>query len=163
MQEVWKNIPTWEGYYQVSNKGNVKTLKRTTKDKLGRVRHRKERVLKQSTDRYGYKYVIFNLASRSRTYKVHRLVGLCFIGEPSLQINHKDLDKTNNMLDNLEYVTQSENMKHARMNKTYKSYYFKLSPDDKGQIRKLRRQGISYKEIASRYNVHPHTVYKVKL
>lgn len=102
MTETWKDIPNYEGIYQVSNLGNVKSLKKNI-------------TLKQFGDNYGYLQVILYKKYSRKTGKVHRLVGLAFIDNPEgkPQINHKDGNKHNNHVSNLEWMTNKENKKHA--------------------------------------------------
>ena len=103
MEEVYKNIDGYDGFYQVSNLGNVKSLKGKT-----------ERLLKQYKDKNGYLHVSLSKNSNLQTFQVHRLVCLHFIeNNEDLVVNHKDGNKSNNILENLELVTQKENIKHS--------------------------------------------------
>lgn len=105
--EIWKDIEGYEGIYQISNIGNVKSLS----NKFAR----KERILKQKLDRNGYKSISLCKNSISKYFLIHRLVAIHFIFREniSLHVNHKDGIKTNNNVTNLEWVTRSENQKHA--------------------------------------------------
>lgn len=98
MEEVWKDIPNYEGLYEVSNFGNVYSV-------------RKKIRLKPGDNGYGYLSVVLCKNGIQTNYKVHRLVMLAFIGEPpaGCEVNHIDGNKSNNRLDNLEYITSSEN------------------------------------------------------
>jgi len=111
MGEIWKDIKGWEGFYQISNFGNVKSLKR--KSSIGRLL--KERLLKPTPDTKGYLRVAFHIKSKATHYSVHRLVGLMFLENPlnKEQINHKDGNKENNNVSNLEWCTNKENSDHA--------------------------------------------------
>lgn len=104
-EEIWKDITGFEGKYQISNLGRVKSLL----DK--NLKHR-ELIIKQH-DMFGYKYVDLYSKHSYKRYRVHRLVLLTFVGDSKLQVNHINGIKSDNRLCNLEYVTQSENMKHA--------------------------------------------------
>lgn len=106
-EEVWKDIPSYEGYYMVSNKGRVKSLPRN-----GTIR--KERIIKQK-DVNGYMTVHLRKSGYSKHRKVHRLVAKAFIEKnPGKEIvNHKDGVKGNNNVENLEWCTHSENTQHA--------------------------------------------------
>lgn len=112
MQEIWKDIEGYEGLYQVSNLGNVKSLS------FGARNIRKSNVakfLKQSPTNCGYyKVELYNNGERKMMY-VHRLVALAFIPNPEQksQVNHIDGDKSNNVASNLEWVSSRENLKHA--------------------------------------------------
>lgn len=105
--EVWKDIPHLEGFYQASNLGNIRSLPRSTT---------KGCVLKQYVNKKnGYCYVSISQRGHIHSRRVHILVANAFLGENTerLQVNHIDGVKTNNSVSNLEYCTQSENMAHA--------------------------------------------------
>lgn len=119
MKEIWKDIKGYEGYYQVSNLGNVKRLKSTDK----RNHTYKERMLtlsdKDTTVKsaYGdsYKRVHLSCDGIAKWYLVHRLVAEAFVPNPqNLKIvNHIDGSRGNNKADNLEWTTYKGNMEHA--------------------------------------------------
>lgn len=108
LAETWKDIKGYEGFYKISNYGNVMSLPRN-----GTVKH--SRILKQNTDKCGYKYVNLQKLGKSKTEKVHRLVANNFIPntQNKREVNHKDGNKANNRVDNLEWVTTSENQLHS--------------------------------------------------
>lgn len=107
IDEVWKPIVGYEGLYEVSNLGRVKTLK-INNDKA---RHQKTKILKQCKNSSGY--LIVNLSNKTK--RVHRLVAMTFIPNPNKLpiINHKDGNKLNNNVSNLEWCTHSYNNKEA--------------------------------------------------
>ena len=160
---MWKNVNGFfSDYYMISNKGRVRSVRRERIDSLGRKRSAYEKELKQSVDRYGYRYVIFRVGNKSRTHKVHRLVAETFLGKSKKQVNHIDLDKQNNNLSNLEYVTNSENLLHRRkFGSPYKKYFRKLSKKIYDDVRARHKSGESYTTIAKDYGIHPHSVYKI--
>ena len=114
--EIWKDIKKWEGYYQVSNFGNVKSLDRIVihKNRLHKQR-KKGKILKPSINHKGYLTVDLRKQGLRKQFFVHRLVGMMFIDNLNNkpQINHKDGNKLNNNVNNLEWVTNKENIKHA--------------------------------------------------
>ena len=114
MEEIWKDIPNYEGYYQVSNLGNVKSLARFVKHGKRKM-FVKERLLKTRKNKNGYLAIYPCKNGVSTAMDVHRIVGSAFIPNPNgyTDINHKDGNKENNIVGNLEWVTRSQNIKHA--------------------------------------------------
>lgn len=102
MQEIWKDIEGYEGLYQVSNLCNIKRLN-------------SGRILKQCKNTYGYLQVGLSKKGKLKMFCVHILVARAFIPNPEnkSQVNHIDGDKENNNIDNLEWVSQEENLIHA--------------------------------------------------
>jgi len=98
--EIWKNIEGYNGYYQVSNLGRVKSLKGGYN------------ILFIRKDRRGYLCVRLSNRGKVRQYFVHRLVALAFIGKSNLTVNHKDFNKENNNVDNLEFLSIKDNLTH---------------------------------------------------
>lgn len=109
--ETWRSIPNYEGIYEISNLGNIKSIDRYEIQSNGIKRFRKGRILKLSLDKYGYNRVELNKNSISKLCLIHRLVAETFIPNPLNlpQVNHKDEDKTNNQVDNLEWCTRDYN------------------------------------------------------
>ena len=113
--EIWKDIEGYEGCYQVSNEGNLRSLDRVVKGKNKINKTLKGRSLKSTVTAYGYKAVVFRKNGKKENFRTHRLVAQSFLNnvEKKPLINHIDGDKTNNVVSNLEWCTDSENMKHA--------------------------------------------------
>jgi len=117
--EIWKDVIGYEGLYQVSNYGRVKALSKQKVIRNNISFFTKEIILKQGTD-CGYKKVVLTKESKRSTKKVHRLVASAFLGdEPNLCVNHIDSNRSNNNLENLEWLTHLENIRHARRNNRY--------------------------------------------
>lgn len=117
--ETWKQIKEYEGIYEVSSLGNIKILERLlyynhskTKERFSRIQ--KEQLLKKG-DVKGYNSVCLTKNGKAITKRVCRIVALNFIPNPENKpfVNHKDGNKKNDNIDNLEWVTGSENMIHA--------------------------------------------------
>lgn len=104
MEEIWKDIPGYEGLYQASNLGRVRNMK------FGR-----KRLLRTKVSKKGYVDVCLSKSNVVKTHRLHKIVTLTFLGQrpEGLEVNHIDGDKKNNCIDNLEYVTRSENELHA--------------------------------------------------
>lgn len=112
MTEIWKDIEGYEGSYQVSNLGRVRTLDRIVTDKLGRARTFKGCVKRFYKKPNGYYSVNLSKDGEDESRYVHRLVAETFIPNPYNlpQVNHKDEDKTNNRAENLEWCTSIYNV-----------------------------------------------------
>lgn len=105
--EIWKPIKDYEGLYQVSNLGRVKSLERI--DSLGH--KRKEKIFKPRKDKYGYLRVSLWKDGKGKMVSIHRLVAIHFIPNPDNlpEVNHKDENKENNTLSNLEWCDRKYN------------------------------------------------------
>lgn len=118
MIEQWRDIQDYEGLYQISNLGRVKSCERICKTGNGLGEHLlPEKLLKLSLVK-GYLQIALHKEGKYKYYKVHRLVAQTFIPNPDNkeQVNHIDGNKQNNCIDNLEWVTGKENMLHASKN-----------------------------------------------
>jgi len=120
--EVWKDVVGFEDYYEVSNTGKVRRKKGKTVYKDGRIARFSQTVLKPSVFKKGYLMVYLSRKSKKKTKAVHRIVAEAFIPNPESKetVNHKDLDKTNNHVSNLEWLTNEENIQHSIDNGMYK-------------------------------------------
>ena len=128
MQEVWKDIKGYEGIYQVSNLGRIKSLEHTVRsNKCGGVRTIAEAILHPTDNGHGYKIIGLRNKGHRKNYYIHRLVATAFIPNPKQleYINHIDYDRENNSVDNLEWCTQKDNVNYSkeRMSKPRKVTY----------------------------------------
>ena len=113
-EEVYKSVPNYEGYYEISNYGQVRGVERIISTPHQQ-RKLKSMVLKQRINRYGYLIIDLSKSSVSKTFEVHRLIALTFLPQKEGRncVNHMDADKLNNNVENLEWVTYKENVHHA--------------------------------------------------
>lgn len=114
MKEIWKDIINFEGYYQCSNFGNIRSLDREINTKGGTKRISKGKILKPKTNPFYY-CVGLSKFNKCKTYYIHRLVASSFISNSNNlpEINHIDGNKLNNNITNLEWITSSKNKYHA--------------------------------------------------
>lgn len=115
MEEIWKDVVGYEGYYQVSNLGRVRSLDRIVRHKNGIITKYKSKIISQAKNRYGYIMVRLSKNCITTSFSVHRLVAIAFIDydENRPEVNHIDGNKENNCVDNLEWCTRSQNIIHA--------------------------------------------------
>lgn len=123
MEEIWKDIPDYEGLYQVSNYGNVKSLSRKVSNGIN-YKFSKGKIIKQLINSSHYLYVFLHKNKVRKKYKIHQLVAMSFLNHIPygniLVVDHIDNSKLNNRLDNLQIITQRENVtkgKQARESK----------------------------------------------
>ena len=110
--EIWKDVIGYKGIYQVSSFGRIKSMK-----------FKKEKILAAYLNSNGYFTLALWLYGERKDKKVHRLVAEAFLGKSSLSVNHKDGNKTNNNIENLEYVTSRDNSIHCYNSKKTCSKY----------------------------------------
>lgn len=117
--EIWKDIKGWEGCYKVSNKGRVKALNRDVLYSNGKVYKYRERIMKAKVNKSGYVTVCLSKNGYYCNKRLHQLVIAAFLDRPKGcgQINHKDENKQNNELSNLEYCTGKYNNNYGTRNK----------------------------------------------
>jgi hypothetical protein len=123
MEEIWKDILNYENYYEVSNFGNVRRKLNQTIYKDGRIANFSQTILKPSLHKKGYLLVYLSKNSIKKTKKIHRLVAENFLlnNKNLPQVNHIDCNKLNNHVNNLEWVSNLDNMKHAFKNGIFKN------------------------------------------
>lgn len=125
--EIWKDIPNYEGYYQASSLGNIKSMKRILKCSNGD-RFKKEMLLKCSVDAQGYLNCCLCKDGDCKTIKVHRLIALTFLDNPNElpEVDHLDRVRINARLDNLEWVSRIDNV-HRALDRDKTSQYIGVS------------------------------------
>lgn len=165
--EIWKDIEGYEGIYQISSLGRVKSLERNIKGH-GSSWLKDESLLRLCLDKKGYCIVRLSRNNLKQTFKVHRLVALNFIPNPENkpQINHKDCIKLNNEYGNLEWCNNSENQLHAfshglnshTINHTIANRVQgfnrrRLSGENVSEMKSMRVSGFTYREISEKYSI----------
>ncbi len=158
--EIWKDIQGFEGQYQAGNKGNIKSLERTVMFGHNK-RIINERILKFNRHKSGYLYVN---VGKKRT--VHRLITKAFIPNPYdlPEVNHKDGNKSNNNVSNLEWVTRKENNRHKFEVLGYipKPIPYKRRHIDMDCVIADMKNKTPDKILCARYNISRTTVYLIK-
>ena len=162
---TWQPVVGYEGLYEVSAIGQVKSLDRTVKGRWGKMTLR-GKVMKLQVNKYGYLCVGLRDGKKQKLCTVHRLVAKAFLmGDDSLTVNHIDGNKTNNSVYNLEWVTAKENSSHAAANGMYehckgeKNINSKLDKYDALFIKNSKR---TYKKLSSMFNVSEVTIANLK-
>ena len=115
MSEEWRSVPGYEGLYEVSSYGRVRSLDMYVKCRYGNYRLHKGKVLSPAKDKNGYLKVNLCCNGKDKIIRVHRLVAQAFILNPDnlSEINHKDEDKTNNSVENLEWCDRKYNINYG--------------------------------------------------
>jgi hypothetical protein len=164
--EVWKDIPGFEGRYQASTHGRIRSYDREQEfgGRYGcNVRKLRGRIIKPHASPLGYLYLALFKDTVRHSWLVHRLILLTFNGPSDLQVNHKNGVKADNRLENLEYCTSSENLLHCTrvLGKKIGERHgrAKLKADD---IPKIRSDTRTILEIACDYGVTTHAIWCVK-
>lgn len=167
MQEIWKPIPGFEGLYEVSNMGQVRSLDRIIPDKTHGTRKLAGKVLKQTQDKQGRRYVVLSKHSNTLKKRVHLIVAEVFIGPrvTGIEVCHNDGNSGNNRADNLRYDTHHSNMQdmvqHGNSQRGEKCYHATTKEKQVHEIRKLRASGMMYKDIAATLGVGYYSVAKI--
>lgn len=173
--EIWKDVIEFEGGYEISNFGRLKSLKRIAKTHnlyKDIERTYPERIIRAGLDSAGYPIVKLSAFGRMKRTSLHRLVTTAFIPNPENkpEVNHKNGIKTDARLENLEWVTNSENQKHAYkiglQNANHvrgeESNWVKLTELQVIEIKILLSKKVTLKEIGKIYNVHFSTIWYIK-
>jgi hypothetical protein len=167
--EIWKDIIGYEGYYQISNLGRVKSLDRIVDNRRGQFL-RKGRFLKPYKSTKAYMLLGLCVNGKMKAFTFHRILAKHFIPNPEnkKEINHKNGVRDDNRLENLEWVTGSENIRHSfkvlkRKKMTGEKHpMHKLTESNVIEIKKIYNAGgISYKRLGEIYNVSDVTIGRV--
>lgn len=164
--EIWKDIKDYEGLYQVSNYGAVKSLSKSwATGNNNAIRKKSETIMKQATDSTGYKQVWLSKNNSPKNTLVHRLVAMAFIDNINNKkcVNHINSIRNDNRVENLEWCTHSENIIHC-ISKNRKNtqiginhWMTVLSENDVINIRELSKS-MTHQKISEKYPVTRRTV-----
>jgi hypothetical protein len=160
--KIWKPVKGFEEYYEVSEDGEIRTIERYITLPTHKYL-KKQKILTQFVDGRGYMHVkLYDGKGKPKSTTTHRVVAMTFLENPENlpEINHKDANKLNNCLSNLEWISRGDNIKHAykyRDPKTYKGSGNKNSKLIEEQVISIRKEHevnkTSYKQLAEKYNV----------
>lgn len=163
LPEIWRAVPGYEGYYEVSSYGRIRSLDRVVKHgSYGNDAHTKQlkgRELTPTVGSHGYASVMLSTRGVATRRLIHDLVTEVFLGTrvPGQVVNHRDLNRLNNAIGNLEYVTQGENVRHAIRGGARSSRIADLALG----IVEAYDRGVSASDVAIRYSVSAWTVRNI--
>jgi len=165
--ETWKDIPGYEGFYQASSLGRVKSLDRLVTCSGGSVRREDGQILVLHTVAGGYKAVMLSREGIARRWRVHRLVLMAFFGPPlrGMEGCHRDSNPSNNDLSNLRWDTHSGNEKDKVGNGTTtrgeRNPFAKLNHDQVEEIKRMAEKGVVRRVISEQFRVSSKTIYRI--
>lgn len=160
-KEVWKPLVVFEGGYEVSSFGRLRSIERIV-DYGWKKAKRPSKILSLRCGKWGYLYTTLSLNKVRKTLKIHRMVATTFIDNPENkpQVNHIDGDKSNNNISNLEWCTAKENVNHAYYKglrkgiKGERSHLSKLTKKQVAEIREIySKKQLSQEKIGKKYNI----------
>jgi len=162
-KEIWKAAVGLEGRYEISSIGRLRSLDRSTYSKKSKITYNyKGRMIKTGLNRKGYYSVSLRKNDKSFTAIIHRLVAIAFIKNPSNkeQVNHIDGNKINNKVENLEWCTNTENIRHAFRTGLFDNRIGSRCGNSKLNEKQvleifemIKAKKIIYKDIAKKFNV----------
>jgi len=176
MQEEWRDVVGYEGFYQVSNLGRIKSLQRTRKGRHG-VCNKSERILALAAGNRKGSYLMFSAIGSNgnkKTVAAHRLVAKAFIANPDNKpcVNHIDHNRLNNCVENLEWVTAKENAQHALLNGRLEMSMHRGEDNNQSklttaQVKEIRKRYVRYSKennctsLAKEFGVSHVTIHNI--
>jgi hypothetical protein len=168
-KEEWKDIPGYEGYYQASNMGRIRSVNRYVQKKDGKMMFCKSTILKTFNSTYcKYQSVQFSKDNIPRKFLLHRLIAATYYGKlpPNMEVNHKNGNTLDNRVVNLEVVTHQENIDHSVSTGLKNDYgekhvNAKLTNKQAEEIRMAHRRGVMQVDLAEAYGVHKQTICNI--
>ena len=151
--EIWKPISGYEGFYEVSNLGRIRSLERIVECSDGRKRKIKDRTLKGSSYSGGYSGVTLHKDGCAKFVNIHRIVAEAFVPNPleKEEVNHKDENPGNNHASNLEWVTHKENINYGTRTERAREATTKLQGKAVQQLSKDGKLVAEYESISIAY------------
>lgn len=170
MQEVWKSVPGYEGLYEASTFGNIRSLDRTVYTKSGQSRNIKGKILKpqRATDDPRLQVSLCKNYTVA-VIRIHIVIAQTFLGDrpEGMHVCHNNGNCTDNNLSNLRYDTPKENERdkvlHGKATRGTRCHWHKLNDDQVREIRDLARKKISPAIISEMFGISPQNVSKIKL
>ena len=167
--ERWLAVVGYEGFYEVSDLGRVRSLNRIVRGNGFCTQLRTGRILRPDSRRHGYQMVMFSSCSVRTRELVHRVVlkAFCGLPLPGMQADHIDCDPSNNRLSNLRWVTPAENQRHSIAKGRRADFrgenhgQSRLTDSDVREIRRQYASGIRTVRIAETFGIHPGTALSI--
>lgn len=168
MEEIWKDINEYEELYQVSNFGKIRSLERNITKINGITQHSKSRIIKGCDNGNGYLTVYLRKNGKNKPFYIHRLVAQAFIGNiDGKDINHKDFNRKNNRLDNLEILSRKENINYSIKHGKYEKLYSDRKNKTKEKYERIinlivknNDSNMPIYELEKKYNINHKTFSK---
>ncbi len=165
MTEIWRPVFGYEDRYEVSNAGRVRTIERTGSrpGKQGRIFKVDQKIRTPAKGPRGYLSISLCKDGINKSFILHRIVAIAFLPNPEClpQVNHKNGIKHDNRIENLEWNTASQNVKHTFEVLGRVTHNRKLNKSKILEILKMKKSGLSAVHIAEKFNIHPAHVHKI--
>lgn len=166
--EEWRDAVGHEDFFEISSHGRCRRKARVTTNTLGRRQSFPARIMKGCKHPTGYTYFCLKYGETYKLALAHRMVALAFLGhrDKGQQVNHKDSNKTNNHVSNLEWVSPKENIAHSakqgiRQASTNPNYVRKLTFEQAQEIRTLIASKVAWDTVAEQFSISPGTISSI--